>query len=42
MVRFYDGLRSMEIAPLETVQKRIDMTNGYEAGEILSLELYDL
>jgi len=42
VVRFYDGLRSMEISPLDTVQKRIDMTNGYEAGEKLSLELNDL
>ncbi len=39
VVRFYDGLRSMEISPLETVQKRIDNVTTYEAEERLSLEL---
>lgn len=41
-VRFYDGIRSLEMSPLETIQKRIDMVNSYEAGEKLSLELHKL
>jgi len=41
-VRFHDGLRSLEISPLETIQRRIDMVNSYEAGEKLSLELHQL
>jgi formylmethanofuran dehydrogenase subunit E len=40
VVRFYDGIRSMEISPLETVQRRIDMVATHEAGEKLSLDLY--
>jgi len=42
MVRFYDGLRSLEMSPLETIQKRIDMVSSYEAGEKLSIELHQL
>lgn len=42
MVRFYDGIRSLEMSPLETIQKRIDMVNSYEAGENLSVELHQL
>jgi formylmethanofuran dehydrogenase subunit E len=42
VARFYDGMRSMEISPLDTVQKRIDMVTTYEAGEKLALELYQL
>ena len=42
MVRFYDGIRSLEMSPLETIQKRIDMINSYEAGEKLSVELHQL
>lgn len=40
MVRFYDGSRSLEMSPLETVQRRIDTINSYEAGERLSIELH--
>jgi len=42
VVRFYDGIRSIEISPLESVQKKIDMVTTYEAGEKLSLELHQL
>jgi len=42
MVRFYDGVRSLEMSPLETVQKRIAMASTYEAGERLALELHEL
>lgn len=42
MVRFYDGMRSMEISPLETVQSRIDTVSSYEGGERLALELHQL
>jgi len=41
-VRFYDGIRSLEMSPLETIQKRIDMVSSYEAGEKLSLDLHKL
>lgn len=41
-VRFYDGIRSLEMSPLETIQKRIDMVSSYEAGEKLSIELHQL
>lgn len=41
-VRFYDGIRSLEMSPLETVQQKIDMVNTYEAGEKLSVELHEL
>lgn len=42
VARFYDGIRSMEVSPLETVQRRIDMVSNYEAGEKLALELYHM
>jgi len=42
MVRFYDGVRSLEMSPLETVQRRIAMVSTYEAGERLALELHEL
>jgi formylmethanofuran dehydrogenase subunit E len=42
VVRFYDGIRSMEISPLETVQSRIDTVSSYESGERLALELHRL
>ena len=40
--RFYDGIRSLEMSPLDAVQRRIDTVNSYEAGEKLSLELHQL
>ena len=42
VARFYDGLRSLEMAPTETVQRKIDMVASYESGERLSLELYQM
>jgi formylmethanofuran dehydrogenase subunit E len=41
-VRFHDGLRSLEISPLETIQKRVDMVSSYESGERLSVELHQM
>ncbi len=41
-VRFYDGIRSLDMSPLENIQKRIDMVSSYEAGEKLSIELHQL
>ncbi|MBI0582550.1 MAG: formylmethanofuran dehydrogenase subunit E family protein [Methanomassiliicoccales archaeon] len=40
--RFYDGIRSLEMSPLDAIQRRIDAVNSYEAGEKLSLELHQL
>ncbi|MCX6651554.1 MAG: formylmethanofuran dehydrogenase subunit E family protein [Methanomassiliicoccales archaeon] len=42
VVRFYDGMRSMEISPLETIQTRIDSVRSYESGERLALDLHRL
>jgi formylmethanofuran dehydrogenase subunit E len=42
VARFYDGLRSLETSPLDTVQRKIDMAGSYEAGEKLALELHEL
>jgi len=42
VARFYDGIRSLEMSPTETVQMKIDMVASYEAGKKLSLELFEL
>ncbi len=42
MVRFYNGIRSLEMSPLETIQKRVDMVSSYESGERLSVELHQM
>jgi formylmethanofuran dehydrogenase subunit E len=42
VARFYDGLRSIEMSPLDTVQTRIDAVSSYESGERLSLDLHQL
>jgi len=42
VVRFYDGIRSLEMSPLDTIQRRVDMVSSYEAGEKLSLDLHQL
>ena len=42
VARFYDGLRSLETSPLDTVLRRINTVGSYEAREKLALELHEL
>ncbi len=42
VARFYDGVKSLELSPLDSVQRKIDMVASYDAGAKLSLELHEL
>ena len=42
VARFYDGLRSIEMSPLDTIMTKIDEVSNYESGERLSLEMHQM